>query len=169
MYSILAGLTSLMLGPAIPGAPPEATEEPLFSLEKELPPFLIQNNTSAMLAKYDGIPLMDVTFDKVDWPNVFFKAPEKVWDWSEMLGIAVDIYNPESVPINVAMRIDNEGGNGLDNCITLNTVALPGKWVTFFAPMGSGGIDRFWGMRSVANRSNRLGRPARSRQSECRM
>lgn len=149
MCSVLAGFTSLILASAIPGVPAEAMEEPLFSLENELPPFLIQNDASATLAKYDGVPLMDVTFEKVDWPNVFFKAPENAWDWSNVLGLAVDVYNPESVPINVSMRIDNAGANGLDNCITLNALALPGKWVTLFAPLRSGDTDRFWGMRGI--------------------
>ncbi len=149
MSTVLAGFTSLMLVSAIPGVPPGATELPLFSLEHELPPYLVQNNTSVTLAEYDSIHLMDIAFEKTDWPNVFFKAPEDVWDWNDALGIAVDIYNPESVPITVAMRIDNAGANGLDNCVTLNALALPGKWVTFFAPLDSGDTKRFWGMRGI--------------------
>lgn len=147
--SLLIGLTSLVLATPIPGVPPDATLLPLFSLEQELPDFLIQNHTSAKWAVYDQTPLMDVSFQKTDWPNVYFKAPDSPWDWSGALGVAIDVYNPESAPVQVAMRIDNAGADGLHDCITVNALALPGQWTPVFAPLPSADTERFWGMRGI--------------------
>lgn len=149
MSIVLVGYASLMIVAGIPGIPADTAERPLFLLDEELPGNLVQNNTQATLAEYDGVPLMDVTFNRTDWPNIYFRAPEEAWDWSQALGIAVDIYNPESEPITLAMRIDNPGANGMENCITLNALALPGEWITFFAPLHSGATERFWGMRGI--------------------
>jgi hypothetical protein len=149
MFSAIIGLASLALSTPIPGVPPDALDVPLFSLEQKLPDFLVRNNTTVELAVYDETPLMNVAFEKTDWPNVYFKAPEGTWDWSGTLGIAVDVYNPESTPIPVAMRIDNADADGLHNCVTVNGMARPGQWIAFFAPLPSAEIDRYWGMRGI--------------------
>lgn len=86
MFSAIIGLASLALSAPIPGVPPDALDVPLFSLEQKLPDFLVRNNTTVELAVYDETPLMNVAFEKTDWPNVYFKAPEGTWDWSGVPG-----------------------------------------------------------------------------------
>ena len=90
---------------------------------------------------------LKVHFHRVDWPNVFFPAGEKPWDWSARMGLAVDVTNPNAFGVRVCMRVDNTGADGAKHCKqdgidvpaqTTRTLVIPFNW----------GLDLgLWGMR----------------------
>ena len=87
-------------------------------------------------ATKDGLK---VKFNAVNWPNVLFKPPSGTWDWSEYCWLTVRVYNPEKENVRMNVRIDNEGANGSENCMT-GGFTLPSKkeqLVSFLLPNDS--------------------------------
>ncbi|MCL4693366.1 MAG: hypothetical protein KJ060_12765, partial [Candidatus Hydrogenedentes bacterium] len=115
-----------------------------------LPINLKMNNTVATLIDHDGGRALQVYFQVVDWPNVYFSAPDGTWDWSRARGLAVDVFNPGHEAANVAMRIDNPGTDGSDKSVTGQATALPGEWTELRTVFGPASIGPFWGMRGIA-------------------
>jgi len=115
-----------------------------------LPHNLTTHNAQATVEKHDGRSALKVDFSAAQWPNVYFDAGDKPWDWSAYRGIAVDVYNPGSEVFAVAMRIDNAGADGMKHCNTGYTMALPHHWTTFKVRWNTGhNAGPFWGMRGV--------------------
>ncbi len=88
-----------------------------------------------------------VRFEKVDWPNVFFPAGAKPWDWGQRLGLAVDVTNPNPHAVRVCIRVDNKGADGAKNCKQLGIDVPAGKTKTLSAPFDWGVDLGLWGMR----------------------
>ena len=161
MVQVLVALCAWM-GAAAPDlalAPDEAAIE-VFAAPA-LPANLVLNNVAATLATSGGANALRVDFKKADWPNVFFKAPNAAWDWSEYLGLAVDVENPGSEAVDLCCRVDNEGGDGLKACNTGKTSVRPGERKTFrtYFNISTGKSDRFWGMRGVPGKAMRSAGP----------
>ncbi|GMV91342.1 MAG: hypothetical protein AMXMBFR82_11200 [Candidatus Hydrogenedentota bacterium] len=114
-----------------------------------LPLNLKMNNTDATLIDSDKGQALQVHFQVVDWPNVYFSAPEGTWDWSRARGLAVDVFNPGQEAVNVAMRVDNPGTDGGDKSVTGQATALPGEWTELRTVFGPASIGPFWGMRGI--------------------
>lgn len=72
-----------------------------------------------------------VLFKPAQWPNVFFSAINKSWDWSNYNWLVLKIYNHEKEKIRVNVRIDNEGADGVKNCITGGFLLHPKKETSF--------------------------------------
>jgi hypothetical protein len=121
-----------------------------------LPSNMAMNNTAVTPTTQDKRAAIQVRFHHVDWPNVFFTPADGVWDWSSSGGLAVDIYNPESKPVVAAMRVDNAGADGINNCSAVEVPAQPRKWTTL-AVRFSDGQSPFWGMRGTPDGG--MGRP----------
>ncbi|MBI5091627.1 MAG: hypothetical protein HZB26_04190 [Candidatus Hydrogenedentes bacterium] len=139
---------------------PDETAVELFDAAA-LPTNLVQNSATASLAPVGAGHGLRVEFQKADWPNVYFKAPHGVWDWTEYLGIAVDIQNPGTEPVDVCCRVDNEGADGMKACNTGKTTIRPGETQTFstYFNVASGKSERFWGMRGVPGKVMRSSGP----------
>ncbi|MBN1347145.1 MAG: beta-galactosidase [Phycisphaerae bacterium] len=90
---------------------------------------------------------LKVLFKKADWPNVFFPAGDKPWDWSSYLGLAVDVTNPNPFDVQVAMRVDNKGADGAKNCNQENFTAKANKTTTIAIAFNYGLDLGLWGMR----------------------
>lgn len=114
-----------------------------------LPGFVVWNNAHGERVQHEGGHAWEVRFDKVDWPNVFFKAPEGVWDWREYAGVAADLYNPTDVTVPVAMRVDNEGADGMNHCNTVGGSVPPHGRLVLGMRFNTGAPERLWGMRGV--------------------
>jgi hypothetical protein len=146
MWKRLIGLTPLLL---VVGSTAWAVEEVLEAFD-ELPATLVRHDTDASLVEHQGSMALRVRFHKADWPNVMFMAPETTWDWSGVTALAVDVFNPEKEPVPVALRIDNAGADGINNCKTADALALPGQTTTLVARFNTAaGATRFWGMRGI--------------------
>ena len=127
-----------------------AIASPPVSLQADaLPANLTENDVTAHPEEMDGEPVLRVAFEHADWPNVFFTPENGPWDWSNYTGLAVDIYNPEAQAVDVSMRIDNEGADGMNFCVTGNTQAPPGEWTTFTTYFHGLEESPFWGMRGI--------------------
>lgn len=117
---------------------------------ESIPPNIRQNNVAASLTQTEKGKALDVAFSKASWPNVFFTPPSgDAWDWSAYRGIAVDVFNPEAEVVQVCLRVDNTGADGMEHCVTANVTAQPGQWTmlwAFFKRSDAGGL---WGMRGV--------------------
>ncbi len=92
---------------------------------------------------------LEVHFARVDWPNVYFRAPEDVWDWTDYAGVGVSLYNPGDVPVTVAMRLDNEGADGINFCDNLRANVLPRSRFAFNMLFPREGERGLWGMRGI--------------------
>lgn len=69
------------------------------------------------------------------WPGMELKAADGHWDLSAYEFLAIDVRNLCSHDIQVAMRIDNPGANGRDNCTTDGIGAQPDQRVTITIPL----------------------------------
>lgn len=92
----------------------------------KLPSNMAQHNINAVPATFDNRETIKITYHKADWPNVFFNAPGSLWDWSGCAGVAVDVYNPGAESVEVNMRVDNAGADGINNCANGNSTIEPG-------------------------------------------
>jgi Beta-galactosidase len=115
----------------------------------DLPPNLVRHNVDVKLVPRGDAQGLQVDFQVVDWPNVFFQGPEGGWDWSEYTGIAVDLHNPTDKTVVVCLRVDNEGANGLTNCNTSKTTVLPKGSATLRGSFRHDDSGPFWGMRGI--------------------
>lgn len=84
----------------------------------------------------DGQPALKITTKaKVAWPGFEIKAPGGKWDLAQYEYISVDLHNTSKHDVDIAMRVDNPGANGLDNCITETIGVQPDQHVTFTIPL----------------------------------
>jgi len=113
-----------------------------------LPPNMAQHDSMAQMISHRGGHAMKVDFQKVDWPNVYFTPESGKWDWSKFAGINVDIFNPGGEPVDVCMRVDNEGADGATHCNTGSASVPPGQRATLQVRFNVGSRD-FWGMRGI--------------------
>lgn len=141
------GFTLLLLPVWLSLAAPD--ERVVVDLEKGLPDTLVRHNVEVELIRTGQLRGLKVRFGVTDWPNVFFRPREGVWDWTGYTGIAVDVYNPEDRALQVNMRVDNEGADGVNNCNQLGTVVLPKRWTTFRLRFNRKGDESLWGMRGL--------------------
>src|SRR5580700_10965442 len=95
-----------------------------------LPSSLVRNNVDVDLLKSGPQRGLKVKFHITDWPNVYFRPLEGVWDWTGYTGIAVDVYNPEAEAVSVNVRVDNAGADGVKNCNQQSTSVKAGAWTT---------------------------------------
>ena len=150
--SIVTTCAALVVGAVITdptlSALPHASVVESFDRDS-LPSNMVQNNVDAVLVPHGEGRALQVHFKQVDWPNVYFTAAERTWNWSAFAGIAVDIYNSESEPVPVCMRVDNKGADGVKFCNTANTIARPGERTTLQVRFNAGDVGPFWGMRGI--------------------
>lgn len=134
----------------------DTTQVPLVDFGVEtLPGFVVSNNTTI-----ERIPLGKgharlAHFEKVDWPNVFFQAPDGVWDWSAYTGVAVSLYNPGGESVTACMRVDNAGADGMQHCNNADVGVPPKGRAVLSLRFNSEGDERLWGMRGVPGRGPR--------------
>jgi len=146
---------ALIVGVSImTGCPCPDGEGVLMTFDAEaLPPNMTQNNVEAEIVAHKGRRAMAVHFQKVDWPNVFFTPlVGATWDWSEHAGVLAEIYNPEDKPVDVCMRVDNEGGDGANHCNTGHTSVPAHGSAALQVRFNTGDGDVLWGMRGVPER-----------------
>lgn len=86
-----------------------------------------------------------------DWPGVMFKAPAAdggKWDLSQYEYISLDIHNIDTKDIDVFVRVDNPGADGLKNCIGERSFVAPDQRTTITVPIKrvSDSKVKLWGM-----------------------
>jgi len=145
IYTALLECAAILAGPSAGGDSRAAVRIDGDSL----PPNMTQNNSRAEIVEWHGKPVMRVDFDRVDWPNVFFKAPDGVWDWSEYEGLDVEVFNTGPTAINVSTRIDNPGADGFTGTWGNSGTVPPGEWATVRTYFYLSDQDTFWGMRGL--------------------
>ena len=114
--------------------------------ESPLPDFVRFNNSRAGDVTEKG---REISFAHVDWPNIFLRAPDGEWDWSDYDGVGFSLYNPSDTGITVAMRLDNDGADGMNFCNNLRSNLLPGQRREFTMLFNRPGDRPLWGMRGT--------------------
>lgn len=114
-----------------------------------LSPAVTRNSVDIQPVIDNGSPCWEVHFGKVDYPNVFFNAPPEGWDWSDYSGLQIELFNPEEAPIRAAVRVDNHGADGINNCNTVTDTTLPGQTTTLQMTFNTGASQKLWGMRGL--------------------
>ena len=114
-----------------------------------LPEFVVLNNAGLERVPHEEGFARKVVFHKVDWPNVFFKAPEGVWDWSRYAGVAVSLYNSGDETVQVAMRVDNAGADGQNHCNNAGGGVTARQRFVLSLRFNTGLHERLWGMRGL--------------------
>ena len=116
---------------------------------KTLPDFVVWHNAHGTRVTQDGGHAWEVRFEKVDWPNVCFQAPDGAWDWRAYAGVAVSLYNSGDETVQVSMRVDNEGADGMNHCNNASASVPPHGRVVLGLRMNTGAPEKLWGMRGV--------------------
>ena len=61
------------------------------------------------------------------WPGVTLSAPDKSWDLSPFSHLRLDVRNVGTNPVTVNCRVDNDGADGRNHCVTASTSIAPGR------------------------------------------
>ena len=101
---------------------------------------------------HEGAPALEAKFEVADWPQVMFRPGEGAWDWRAHAGLAVELYNPGTVTVDVSLRVDNPGADGSSHCNTVSGSVPPGERYTLSLRFNVGDNAVFWGMRGVPER-----------------
>lgn len=82
-------------------------------------------------------PTLRVKTPAGGYPGVLVTAPlaDGAWDLSAYQYISVDLHNIDKHDIDVFVRVDNPGANGLQNCVTERTGLQPDQRVTLTIPI----------------------------------
>ena len=144
------GNTALLAMLALTGCPSASGDAILIDFDRDAPPpDMLQHNTVARIVPFDGKRAMQVDFDVVAWPNVFFTPPADTWDWSKYAGLEVELYNPTELTVPVCMRVDNDGADGANHCNTSSTAVPPLERATLQCRFNTGAHHELWGMRGL--------------------
>jgi hypothetical protein len=136
-------MAAMMLGAAGSG-------DTLVDFRAETPPqFVVWHDTHGEFFNDNGDSAWQVRFDRVDWPNVYFQAPNGAWDWQAYAGVAVSLYNPGDEPVPVAMRVDNAGADGTNHCNNASGSVPPRGRIVLGLRFNTGAPEKLWGMRGV--------------------
>jgi hypothetical protein len=85
------------------------------------------------------------------WPGITLIAPAGSWDLSDFGQVALDLRNPGAYRVTVACRVDNQGANGVTNCVTGTVVIEPGMATVLRVDLKRAGNDtlqgKLFGMR----------------------
>jgi hypothetical protein len=104
------------------------------------------------LVERDGQPALRLdTGHTQDWPGVELPAPLPPWNLAKYDRVAMDVRNTGDNSVEVYLRVDNPGANGVSNCLTGKLDLPPGQAATLEVPLkrkpaGQAGIKLF-GMR----------------------
>ncbi|NQU43647.1 beta-galactosidase, partial [bacterium] len=75
----------------------------------------------------------------VDWPGVTFKGPEGGWDLSNFREIGFPVRNVGANRVEVVLRVDNPGADGVQNCVTSSVELEAGDATTMTVVLTSSG------------------------------
>ena len=79
---------------------------------------------------------------KEEWPGVsLLPADGKAWDFTPFKKLNMKVRNNSAFATLVCLRIDNDGADGVKNCITLRHYLNPGQEGVFELPISRGGIE----------------------------
>jgi hypothetical protein len=82
------------------------------------------------------------------WPGVVFTAPAKYWDLTPYEYMAVDVRNLGTNDVTVCCRVDNDGADGVKNCITSSITLKPNEKGTLTINLQRKVLDvKLFGMR----------------------
>ena len=97
-------------------------------------------------------PALEVaTGHKNEWPGITLHAPRGRWDLSASERVAIDVKNVGREPVEVALRVDNPGADGVSRCLTGQVRLQPGEQKTLSVMMArkmpEGLRGKLFGMR----------------------
>ena len=113
------------------------------------PDFAVFNYSSGQPAKRQSVPGLEVHFSDAEWPNITFQAPAEGWDWTGFQGVSVRLFNPGDTPVDVSMRVDNNGADGWRNCNTSSGAVAPHAHSDLQLRFNDGTPEPLWGMRGI--------------------
>lgn len=113
--TLLAGLVSLFAATA---------PAPLLLLTPGADPAGIKTDDATVTAR--GAALLIVTGTKKQWPGITIPAPGH-WDLSPFGFVEMQVKNVGRHAVAVTCRVDNEGANGTDNCVSGSARVEPGQ------------------------------------------
>lgn len=61
------------------------------------------------------------------WPGITISPPGGKWNISQYSQITLAVFNPGTEPIDIAMRVDNPGANGIYHCLQKSVTVAPGE------------------------------------------
>ena len=102
--------------------------------------------TDATAARSESGPALRVrTGCKAPWPGVTLRAPGGAWDLSQFAQVTMRVRNAGADKVTVYCRVDNEGADGTDHCVTASTAVNPGATETLKVPLKQTGDDKLGG------------------------
>jgi hypothetical protein len=83
--------------------------------------------SDAVASPKPGGTLEVQTGHRADWPGITLKAPKGKWDLSRFAHIECEVSNRGTEPVQVHLRVDNPGADGVKSCLTGSVTIEPGK------------------------------------------
>ena len=108
--------------------------------------------TDAQARRWAGGPALEVrTERRAAWPGVTLRAPGGQWDLSAFGRVDLKVRNGGVDKLRVYCRVDNEGADGTEHCVTGSVEVNPGATETLSVPLKRTSDDplggKLFGMR----------------------
>ena len=111
---------------------------------------LTAKNSDMALSGTSDVPTLQIkTHANTAWPGVSIPAPGGHWDLSAYQFLTIDIHNTDTHDIDVAVRVDNPGADGLHHCMGERIGTQPDQRVrlTIILKRISDSPIKLWGMQ----------------------
>ncbi len=88
---------------------------------------VVTTDANVTLSRAGNQPLLRVTTGRKEpWPGMTLRAPALPWDLSASAHVAVRLKNTSDTTLTLNCRVDNDGADGRDNCVTGSLSLGPG-------------------------------------------
>jgi len=102
--------------------------------------------TDAKATRSESGPGLRVcTGHQASWPGVALRAPGGSWDLSAFAQVTMKVRNGGAEKVTVYCRVDNEGADGTEHCVTASAAVNPGATEILKAPLRRASDDQLGG------------------------
>lgn len=132
---------------AVPVPSARAADQTLFDFSGHFDPAkAVASDANITNASSSGRTVLRVvTGHQQSWPGITLRAPAGAWDLSASARVEVDLRNSGTNPVTVYCRVDNDGADGRQHCVTASIKLDVGRAGTLKVPLKRAGDDKLDG------------------------
>jgi hypothetical protein len=113
---------------AAPAAAPALAQKALLDFDKHQIAAQVQAHDADVRPAEHGLRV--ATGHREPWPGITIRAPQGHWDLSPYAEVLLDVKNMGQNPVEVNLRVDNPGADGVQHCVTGGVALEPGQCKT---------------------------------------
>jgi hypothetical protein len=125
---MLARCLAPLLLTAATAATPALAQKVLLDLDKDHVAAQVKAHDADVRLGEHGLRV--ATGHREPWPGITIRAPEGRWDLSAFTEVLLDVKNVGQDSIEVNLRVDNPGADGVKHCLTARASLDPGQCKT---------------------------------------